>query len=650
MSDQPMYGLVPSPITPRSMAQGRRLRDVAWDSQSGALLWLEQRSDRGVIVCDALDGHAPMELTAEHSVRARVGYGGGDMAAGGASLYYVADAGSGYGTIYRQPFAGGPSRAVIPDFGQPAAPALSPDGRWLIYVHSWKDDDCLAIASADDEDGQLARWPQRLVHGADFYMQPVWSPSLSRGLPHVAWVEWDHPHMPWERSRLGVATLRLDGDALPMVEENRYIAVGDAEAAVFQPTFSPDGRTLAYISDVSGWGGLYLVDLQSGQVTALWVEEAELGEPAWAQGMRTFAWSPAGDTIYVCRNDGFAVRLWAVDVATRQARPVEALREMTHVSQPCTSPEGVVAAIASSGVVPPRIVTWDPRSDRVRVRARAESELVPPADLCPPEPLSWMSVDGQEVYGLLYRPHGAQDSPENAGSDVLPGMPPLILRVHGGPTGQATARYSSEAQFFATRGYAVLEVNYRGSAGYGRAYRTQLDGLWGVVDVDDAVSGAQHLAAQGLVDGDKMVIMGGSAGGYTVLQSLIRYPGVFKAGLCLYGVTNLFTLATDTHKFEQHYLDSLIGRLPQTAERYRERSPVFHADRIRDPVAIFQGEEDQVVPVSQAEAIVAALRRSGVPHEYHLYPGEGHGWRKAETIETFFCDVLAFLRQYVLFA
>jgi dipeptidyl aminopeptidase/acylaminoacyl peptidase len=645
VSEQPIYGLVPSPITPRSMAQGRRLRDIAWDAQSGTLLWLEQRSDRGVIVGDALDGHAPMELTAQHSVRARVGYGGGDMTAGGGAVYYVADGGRGYGALYRQRLAGGAPRIVIPDFGQPAAPALSPDGRWLIYVHSWQDDDGLAIAPADDEDGQLARWPQRLVHGADFYMQPVWSPSLSRELPYVAWVEWDHPHMPWERSRLGVATLHLDGDALPVVEERRYIEMGgEAESAVFQPTFSPDGRTLAYISDVSGWGGLYLVDLPSGQVTPLWIEEAELGEPAWAQGMRTFAWSPAGDTIYVCRNDGFAVQLWAVDVATRQARPVEALGEMTHVSQPCISPEGIVAVIASSGIVPPRIVTWDPRSDEVWVRARAESELVPPADLCPPEPLSWSSVDGQQVHGLLTMPCVKEPS----ASRRQEGLPPLILRVHGGPTGQATARYSSEAQFFATRGYAVLEVNYRGSAGYGRAYRAGLDGQWGVIDVDDAVSGARHLAVQGLVDGDKMVIMGGSAGGYTVLQSLIRYPGVFKAGLCSYGVTNLFTLAIDTHKFEQHYLDSLIGPLPQTAERYRERSPVFHAECIRDPVAIFQGEEDRVVPASQAEAIVAALQCNGVPHEYHLYPGEGHGWRKAETIETFYRDILAFLRQYVL--
>jgi dipeptidyl aminopeptidase/acylaminoacyl peptidase len=222
--------------------------------------------------------------------------------------------------------------------------------------------------------------------------------------------------------------------------------------------------------------------------------------------------------------------------------------------------------------------------------------------------------------------------------------------AHGGPTGQLSARYAASNQFFTTRGYGVLDVNYRGSSGFGRDYRNKLRGQWGIYDVEDVVSGGRALASQGLVDGSKMVIMGGSAGGYTVLQSLIRYPGVFKAGICMYGVTNLFTLASDTHKFEQRYLDSLIGPLPEEGRLYRERSPVFSAERIQDPVAIFQGQDDQVVPVEQAESIVAALRRGNVPHEYHLYPGEGHGWRKAETIVSFYEAVLRFLKQYVLFA
>jgi dipeptidyl aminopeptidase/acylaminoacyl peptidase len=205
-------------------------------------------------------------------------------------------------------------------------------------------------------------------------------------------------------------------------------------------------------------------------------------------------------------------------------------------------------------------------------------------------------------------------------------------------------------QFFTTRGFAVLQVNYRGSTGYGKAYVEALRGQWGLADVEDAVTGAQFLVQQGWVDAQKLVIMGGSAGGYTVLQALVHHPGFFKAGVCLYGISNLFTLAASTHKFEAHYLDSLIGPLPDTADRYRDRSPLFAAERIRDPIALFQGEIDQVVPKEQADAIVASLARRGVPYEYHVYAGEGHGWRKAETITQFYMSVEAFLRHYVLFA
>jgi dipeptidyl aminopeptidase/acylaminoacyl peptidase len=212
------------------------------------------------------------------------------------------------------------------------------------------------------------------------------------------------------------------------------------------------------------------------------------------------------------------------------------------------------------------------------------------------------------------------------------------------------ASFHPQTQFFTTRGYAVLQVNHRGSTGYGTAYAQALRGQWGVYDVEDAVSGATYLAEHGWVEPQKLVIMGGSAGGYTVLQALVRHPGFFKAAVCLYGISNLFTLAATTHKFEAHYLDSLVGPLPEAADLYRERSPLFAADRIRDPIALFQGGIDQVVPKAQADAIVASLTSRGVPHVYHVYAGEGHGWRKAETIAHFYATVEAFLRQYVLFA
>ena len=319
-----------------------------------------------------------------------------------------------------------------------------------------------------------------------------------------------------------------------------------------------------------------------------------------------------------------------------------ALQAYTDCSQVTVSSQGKLALIASSPAVPSRVLAYDPGAGAVRVVARSESESYP-AEICTwPEALSWRSANGDTVHGLFYPPRCA--------AEQAAGVPPLLVSVHGGPTGHASGGYSAATQFWTTRGYAVLALNHRGSSGYGRAYRNKLRGQWGIYDVEDAVSGARHLAQSGRVDPERMVIMGGSAGGYTVLQTLCTHPGVFKAGLCFYGISNLFTLAMDTHKFEQHYLDSLIGPLPEAARLYRERSPIFLAERIVDPLAVFQGEDDRVVPLEQAEEIVAALARRGVPHEYHRYPGEGHGWRKAETIRNFYEALLAFLRKHVLFA
>jgi dipeptidyl aminopeptidase/acylaminoacyl peptidase len=624
-SPQVPYGLWPSPITPARLSLAVRLRDLAWDTTGDGLVWLEGRSGRGVLMYSASNGNAPRDLTGEISVRAGVGYGGGDMTASHGQAFYVAG-----GRLYAQSLRQGAPRPITPAFGDAASPAVSPDGRRVLYAHSYEGLDSLAVADASG-----TWWPQRLATGEDFYMQPVWHPEGDR----IAWISWRHPQMPWDGTRLTLATLGRGGHDMPVVLEETPIA-GGADTAIFQPAFSPNGRYLSYISDEAGWDSLYLYDLIQRQHRPLVATDCDLGTPAWAQGMRTYAWSADGSTVYFRRNDAGFMSLWQVDVSTGRVEPVAALAEYTDISQPAVSPRGDLAVIVSSPTTPTRIIVWSPHTDETRIVARSEGETVPADLLSSPEPISWTSKEGDTVHGLFYRPGGHHRSP---------GLPPLIVLVHGGPTGQSTARYAPNVQFFTTRGYAVLEVNYRGSAGYGRGYRNKLRGQWGIYDADDAVSGARHLAGQGLVAPNKMVIMGSSAGGYTVLQALIRYPGTFKAGLCLYGITNLFALAADTHKFEQHYLDSMIGPLPETVQRYRERSPIFNADRIADPLAIFQGEDDRVVPVEQAETIVQMLRRSGVPHEYHLYPGEGHGWRKSETIATFYEAVLRFLRQYVLF-
>ena len=627
MPQKQQFGLWKSPITPLSLARGFNFSDLAWDDD-GTLVWREMRSARGVLVVQPPDGQARRDLNSEFNVRAGVGYGGGDFTVSHGFVYFV-DGDS--GRIYRQPTAAGTAKPVTPAFGRAASPALSPDGEHLLFVHTYEGQDCIAITDAAG-----GTWPQQLVAGDDFYMQPCWHPAGDR----IAWIAWNHPQMPWDGTTLKIGTLLKGEGGLPTLGEVTPVT-GDEHTAVFGAQFSPDGRYLAYVSDPEGWWQLYVYDLESGEHKMLTGGEAEHGVPAWVQGLRTFSFAPDGKSIYFLQNrDGF-VGLWRVEIETGMQTRIRIGSEYTWMNQVAAAPQGErVAVIASGGRIPPRIVTYDPQAG-TRVVARALPEDLPPKTYALPSPTTWKGMDGEDVHGIYYAPQ----NPEFEGV----GLPPLMVLVHGGPTSQRGASFDAQAQFFTSRGWAVLQVNYRGSTGYGRAYRDKLKGNWGIYDVQDSVSGAQALARDGLVDESKMVIMGGSAGGFTVLKTLEDYPGVFKAGACLYGVANQFTLAADTHKFEARYLDTLLGPLPEAAEIYRERSPVFFADKIQDPIIVFQGEEDKVVPKNQSDEIVAALRRNGVPHEYHIYPGEGHGFRKSETIEQFYTTLERFLKTYVIF-
>lgn len=602
------------------MAQRLRLDDVQWDTDGRTLVWLEGRSGQSVLVARR-EGDAPRDVTDVLSVRAGVGYGGGDFTVGHGQVVFATRE----GRLYRQRLDGGVASPITPAFGQVASPAISPDGRWVIFVHSYERVDVLALV---DVEGSL--WPLKLVSGSDFYMQPTWHSAGDR----IAWVEWDHPNMPWDSTRLCWA--RLEGDPPRLVE--RTVVEDDPDRAVFQPAFSPDGRWLSYIVTQGEWDALKVIDLETGQAHIL-IEGTTLADPAWIQGMRTYAWRHDGGAIYYRRNDAGVATLWRVDLSSGRSEPID-ISPYTWITQITAAPTADrLAFLASSPQVPDRVVTWE--DGLIRVEKRSSSESIPMEDLPQPEALEWPAEDGTTIHGLYYRP-------VNSAYEGM-GLPPVIVNVHGGPTGQRTASFSSDVAFFTHRGYGFLEVNYRGSTGYGRSYMTALRGHWGDYDVRDVVSAAEMLIRRGLADPGRLVVKGGSAGGYTVLNVLIRHPGLFKAGICLYGVTNLFTLATDTHKFEERYLDSLVGPLPDAAARYREWSPIFQADRLRDPIAIFQGAEDQVVPPDQAESIVAVLRSNRVPHVYRLFEGEGHGWRKAETIEAYYREVERFLRQYVIF-
>ncbi len=624
---QKQYGLWQSPITPLSLARSTGFSDVAWD-EDGTLVWRETRSGRGVLVVQPSDGQAPRDLNSDLEARAGVGYGGGDFTVGQGQVYFV-EASS--GRLYRQPTQAGKAQVITPAFGSAASPALSPDGQHLLYVHSAERVDAIALVRTDGQD-----WPHKLVSGDDFYMHPCWHPNGTT----IAWIAWNHPQMPWDGTQLYLGSLEPAGNCFQLSQA--IVVAGGVQVSVFQPQFSPDGRYLAYVADPEGWWQLYLYDLVSGQHQVCTGGQAEHGLPAWVQGLRTYDFAPDSQSIYYLRNQDGYMSLWQLDLKTMMKERVMIGAEYTWLAQPSVSPDGErVALVASGGRVPTRVITTRTSGD-TQVLRRSHPENLLPEAYTMGQSIQWQGMDGGDVHGLYYAPNNLDYTGV--------GQPPLMVLVHGGPTGQRGASFDAQAQFFASRGWGVLQVNYRGSAGYGREYREKLRGNWGIHDVRDAVSGARHLVAEKMADVHKLVIMGGSAGGFTVLKALEDYPGFFKAGVCLYGVANQFTLVADTHKFEERYSDSLLGPLPEAAEIYRERSPLFFADKIEDPVAVFQGEEDKVVPRSQSDEIVDALRRNGVPHEYHLYPGEGHGFRQAETIEKFYQAVEKFLTQYVIYA
>ncbi|MDX9991277.1 MAG: prolyl oligopeptidase family serine peptidase [Anaerolineales bacterium] len=609
------FGLWASPISPELLGMRLRLEDVQFDSDGQTLVWQEGRSGRRVLVVRQ-PGDAPRDLTDTLKVGGSIGYGGGDFHVRNGLVVFASE-----GRLYRQALAGERPRPITPKFGEIAAPVLSPDGSKTLFVHSYERHDCLALV-----DSEGLRWPVQLATDSDFYMQPAWHPSGEQ----IAWVEWNHPQMPWDGCRLMSA--RLNGNQLSDIKH----IFGDDQTPVFQPEFSADGRFLAFLANDGEWDSLRCLDLSTGQIRIL-AENASLLEPAWVQGLRSFGWDSS--RLIYARNDKGWRTLWAVPAAGGEPAEIES-GPYTWFGQVTVAPTGQIALIASAPKIPPRIVSL--AEGKLRVEKYSEAEAIPPAYLPQPQALEWPAPDGTPVHGLYYPPANPDFYDE--------GLPPAIVNIHGGPTSARMSAYNPDAAYFASRGFAYIEVNYRGSTGYGRSYRLALRQNWGPLDAEDAVGAAAALASLGLADPQRMVIMGGSAGGFTVLNCLVHYPGVFRAGVNLFGVSNLFGLDEETHKFEERYNASLVGELPDAAEHYKKWSAVFHADKIRDPLAVFQGAQDKVVLPDQSESIVAALRRNKVPHVYRLYEGEGHGWRKSETISDYYETLNKFLKEHVLLA
>ncbi len=628
------YGTWPSQVTAGLISNRSRLNEVRWASDGQTMVWHEGRSSSNVLVAADCSWPVKRDLTDEQSPRGGVGYGGGafDVAKNQPVIVFA----NGDGRLYRRELSPGRPKAITPVIGPSgavASPAISPDGQWVAYIHSDGSTDVMAVTPMEG-----ATWPVQLARGADFYMQPVWHPAGT----HLAWVEWDHPNMPWDGARIMLAKFESNP---PRLIDPQAVGGGQYVPAQ-QPEFSPDGKWLSFVEENGEWADLILLDLHSGGAeygerrVLVRGEGFDINPPAWVQGVRSYGWNVTGERIYQIRQQGSVSSLWVVDVASGDARKIDTA-PYTWLSQLAVSgQDDRLAFLASAPGHPDVVVMWD--GHMLHRVAFSTSATFNPTDLPAAREIAWVNADGSTAYGLYFAP----SNPRYSGV----GLPPAIVQIHGGPTSYVAMRFNAEAAYFTSRGYAYVAVNYRGSTGYGRSYRHAMRGRWGDVDVEDAAGCARALAEQQLADSRRLVITGGSAGGYTVLNTLIRHPGLFKAGVCQYGVTNLFALNMDTHKFEAHYNDTMVGPLPEATERYHAWSPVFHAAKIQDALYIFQGKDDVVVPPSQAEEIVAALRSNGVPHKYKVYEGEGHGFRKAETIADYLKETERFLVQNVIFA
>ncbi len=605
------YGSWKSPITSDLIVSSTIAFDlIAVDGED--VYWTEMRPAEGgryVVVRRTPDGVARDVTPARFNARTLVHeYGGGAFAVAGGAVYFSNFADQ---RLYRQ------TPGTLPE-------PLTPSGTWR-YADGVVDHRRGRIICVREDHTDPAREAQNtlvsvdlqrptegrvLVSGNDFYSNPRLSPDGAR----LAWLTWRHPNMPWDGTMVWVAEVGEDG-ALRRPER---VAGGDAES-IFQPEWSPAG-VLHFVSDRTGWWNLYR--WLAGRVEPLYGMDAEFGAPQWVFGISTYAFESAGQIVCAYKRH-CAWRLARLDTVARTLQGVELpYSEIGGIR----AGAGWVVFEAGSPEAFNAIVRLDLRTGRSETLRRASAATVGPGYVSVPKAIEFPTEHGKTAHGLFYTPRN-RDVAAPAGE-----QPPLLVRSHGGPTSAASATLNLGIQYWTSRGFAVLDVNYGGSTGYGRSYRERLNGQWGVVDVDDCVNGARYLVEQGLVDGRRLAIRGGSAGGYTTLCAM-TFRSIFGAGASHFGIGDLEVFVRDTHKFESRYLDRLVGPFPERRDVYRARSPIHFVDRISCPMILFQGLEDKIVPPNQAEMMVEAVRAKGLPVAYVPFEGEQHGFRKAENIK-----------------
>ena len=624
------YGSWRSPITAAVVAAGSvKIRNISTDGDD--VYWVEARPEEGgrIALVRWAQGQTPVDITpATSNVRTRVHeYGGAAYAVADGTVYYVEFTDQ---RLYR--FQPGSRPEPLTPASSPASRyadfSVHPSGEWLVSVRETEGDGANGseptnVLVAIDTAG--SRQAQRVIaSGHDFYSTPRFSPDGTR----LVWLAWRHPHMPWDATELWLADVGPDG----RLSDSRCVAGDDADDAIFQPGWSPDG-CLYFVSERTGWWNLYR--MRDGRAEAVCPMTAECGRPQWELGTTTWAFIDDHRVAMASAKEG-RWTLGVVDTSVDRARDksdtdhgVSRLREISIGLEPAESIAVVGGQVVCVGRSPRRadtLIRCDPDSASTEVIRVASSIEIADGFLSAPVPLRFPTEGGRDAHAFFYAPHNPADvAPANE-------RPPLIVIAHGGPTAAACVQLNLEVQYWTSRGFAVVDVNYGGSTAYGRAYRQRLNGRWGIVDVTDCVNAAKYLAAEGHVDGQRLIIRGRSAGGYVTLAALAFHPSVFSAGASYYGIGDVEAMARDTHKFESRYFDTLIGPYPAERDVFRARSPIHAVDRLSCPLILFQGLEDRVVPPQQSQAMAAAVGGKGLPVALLTFEGEQHGFRRAESV------------------
>jgi dipeptidyl aminopeptidase/acylaminoacyl peptidase len=612
------YGQWPSPVTAEMLTQqSAKISEIRACDDS--VFWLESRPSekgRNALVQLSPAGTLSDVLPAPHSIRTRAHeYGGSSYLVTAERIFCVLDADQRIYSIDRN------TQVLTP---------LSPE--WLSVSEtqfryadfSWDETRKRLICVREDHSQadhakkieerseivaiDLSGNVNVLVSGADFYSNPRLNPAGDK----LSYLCWNHPQMPWDGTECYCADLNSAGEII-----NTQLIAGSKTESVFQPQWSPAGE-LFFVSDRNNWWNLYRhTDIGSEIMCDM---PAEFATPQWVFGMSTYGFLNA-QNIFCCFSQNGQWQLGLIDIAPKTLKVIKS--EFNDIAGIHCHNEHAYF-FAASTTQPNTLYHF--YQQEIKPLIAASKSVLTQDDIAQPQPISFVTSDNETAHGFYYAPKNKLVvAPENT-------LPPLIVMCHGGPTGATETSLNLKIQFWTSRGFAVLDVNYRGSTGYGRHYRDRLKNNWGITDVIDVCSGANYLIEHGLVDKNKIAIRGSSAGGYTVLAAL-TFSDTFKAGASLYGIGDLEALAKDTHKFEARYLDSLVGEYPKEKATYHARSPIHHIDQLNCPVIFLQGLKDKVVPPTQAEAMVAALTKKGIKNAYVTFAEEGHGFRQAETIE-----------------